>query len=101
MEQLKGIQTSTPLSKAFFSTQNISALHTKIRYQVWLNTNKQHVIGNQSNEESKSQTTCPTFDVVRFVLRYFGRWHFFPLFCMAISTKIVSSPGLFGYIDNK
>ena len=51
MEQLKGIQTSTPLSKAFFSTQNISALHTKIRYQVWLNTNKQHVIGNQSNEE--------------------------------------------------
>ena len=51
MEQLKGIHTSTPLSRAFFSEQNISALHTNIRYQVWLKTNKQHVIGTQSNEE--------------------------------------------------
>jgi len=51
MEELKGIQSLTPLSRAFFSKQNISSLHTNIRYQVWLDTNKQHVISAQSNEE--------------------------------------------------
>ena len=51
MDQLKGIQTYTPLSKAFFSNENISGLQTKIRYQVWLKSGKKYVIGNQSNDE--------------------------------------------------
>lgn len=53
MDELKGIHTSTPLSCAFFSNQNLSALQTKIRYQVWLESNKTHIIGNQSIDELK------------------------------------------------
>ena len=53
MEELKGVQMDTPLSQGFFSKININSLQTTIRYQVWLNTNKQHVIGYQNENELK------------------------------------------------
>ena len=51
MDELKGIQYSTPLSSAFFSPQNMDSIQTNIRYQVWLQSGKKHVIGKQSPEE--------------------------------------------------
>ena len=32
MDELKGIQYSTPLSSAFFSAQNMDSIQTNIRY---------------------------------------------------------------------
>ena len=51
MDELKGIQYSTPLSSAFFSAQNMDSIQTNIRYQVWLRSGKKHVIGKHSPEE--------------------------------------------------
>ncbi len=51
MDELKGIQTDTPLSKEFFSRVNIDTLQATIRYQVWIETKQ--VIGNQSEDELK------------------------------------------------
>ncbi len=51
MDELKGILQNNPLSCAFFSKQNIDSLQTTIRYNVWLKTNKKHIIGKQSNKE--------------------------------------------------
>ena len=51
MDELKGILQNNPLSCAFFSKQNIDSLQTTIRYNVWLKTNKKHVIGKQSDKE--------------------------------------------------
>tara|TARA_B100001113_G_scaffold349599_1_gene345230 strand:- start:255 stop:647 length:393 start_codon:yes stop_codon:yes gene_type:complete len=51
MDELKGIQYSTPLSSAFFSAQNMDSIQTNIRYQVWLQSGKKYVIGKQSPEE--------------------------------------------------
>jgi|TARA_Y100000768_G_C23734114_1_gene566264 hypothetical protein len=53
MDELKGIQYNTPLSYTFFSANNIKYIQTNLRYQVWLHSNKTHVIGNQSEEELK------------------------------------------------
>lgn len=53
MEELKGIQMTTPLACAFFSSQNINTLQQTIRYQVWVKSNKQHVIGKQNEYELK------------------------------------------------
>jgi hypothetical protein len=53
MEELRGIQTTTPLACAFFSVRNIDALQQTIRYQVWLKSNKQHIIGKQNEYELK------------------------------------------------
>ena len=38
----------TPLSEVFFSQENMERLHILIRHQVWLQSNKQHVIEKQS-----------------------------------------------------
>ena len=51
MDELKGIQYNTPLSRAFFSIQNIDALQTNIRYNVWLSSGKKHVISKQNDSE--------------------------------------------------
>ncbi len=51
MDELKGIQYNTPLSRAFFSRQNIDALQTNIRYNVWLSSGKKHVISKQNDSE--------------------------------------------------
>lgn len=53
MEGLKGIQTDTPLARAFFSPRNIATIQSTIRYQVWIQSQKQHVIGNQNEHEIK------------------------------------------------
>ena len=46
---LKGIQESSPLSRIFFSQENVDALQKTIRYVVY--KNKQKVISNQSHNE--------------------------------------------------
>tara|TARA_B100000427_G_scaffold326135_1_gene334228 strand:+ start:756 stop:1148 length:393 start_codon:yes stop_codon:yes gene_type:complete len=51
MDELKGIQYNTPLSRAFFSRENIDSLQTSIRYNVWLSSGKKHVIAKQSDNE--------------------------------------------------
>lgn len=48
-EALKGIQISSPLSKLFFSEKNINDIQNMIRYNVWLKSNKEHIIGRQSD----------------------------------------------------
>lgn len=50
-EALKGIQLDSPLSHIFFSKQNIDLLQNQLRYNVWLRSNKKHVIGRQSDTE--------------------------------------------------
>lgn len=42
------ITSETPLSKLFFGVENIRALQTLIRYNVYLKSNKKYVIGDQS-----------------------------------------------------
>tara|TARA_B100002052_G_scaffold79761_2_gene72783 strand:- start:1054 stop:1446 length:393 start_codon:yes stop_codon:yes gene_type:complete len=53
MDELKGIQISSRLSRAFFSPENISNIQDNIRYNVWINTNKEYIIGNQNEYELK------------------------------------------------
>lgn len=53
MDELKGIQISSRLSRAFFSSENISNIQDNIRYNVWINTNKKYIIGNQNEYELK------------------------------------------------
>ena len=53
VDELKGIQSSSRLSRAFFSNENISNIQDNIRYSVWLNTNKQYIIGTQNEYELK------------------------------------------------
>jgi len=53
MDELKGIQISSRLSRAFFSPENISNIQDNIRYSVWINTNKEYIIGNQNEYELK------------------------------------------------
>ena len=50
-EALKGIQTKSKLSQVFFSKNNIELLQNQLRYNVWLQSNKKHVIGKQSETE--------------------------------------------------
>ena len=50
-EALRGIQSKSLLSQAFFSKNNIDLLQNQIRYNVWLQSNKQHIIGRQSETE--------------------------------------------------
>jgi hypothetical protein len=50
-EALKGIQTKSQLSQVFFSKKNIDLIQNQIRYNVWLQSNKTHVIGRQSDTE--------------------------------------------------
>ena len=48
---LSNIMGSTLLSKLFFSNNNISLIQNTLRYKVWLNTNKEHIIDNQDIKE--------------------------------------------------
>ena len=50
-EALYGIQETTKLNQLFFSKQNMNNIQDKIRYQVYINTEKKHVIGKQSDVE--------------------------------------------------
>lgn len=47
-EALKGIQQDSTLSFLFFSNDNMNVLQNLIRYQVWLQSGKKWVIGEQS-----------------------------------------------------
>lgn len=48
---LQHIQTKSPLSVLFFSKANMKRIQNMIRYQVWLQSGKRHIIGEQSNIE--------------------------------------------------
>lgn len=50
-EALRGIQSKSLLSQVFFSKNNIDLLHNQIRYNVWLQSDKKHIIGRQSDTE--------------------------------------------------
>jgi len=50
-EALYGIQETTQLNQLFFSKENMNIIQDKIRYQVYINTEKKHVIGKQSDVE--------------------------------------------------
>ena len=50
-EALRGIQSKSTLSQVFFSKNNIDLLQNQIRYNVWLQSNKKHIIGRQSDTE--------------------------------------------------
>ncbi len=48
---LTGVHECNLLNEIFFSPENLEYLQTAIRYQVWLVSNKQHVIARQSDTE--------------------------------------------------
>lgn len=50
-EALRGIQSKSTLSQVFFSKNNIDLLQNQLRYNVWLQSNKKHIIGRQSDTE--------------------------------------------------
>lgn len=52
-EATYGQLSVTPLGRLFFSEENIEALHQGIRYRVYVETDKQYVIGRQSDAELK------------------------------------------------
>lgn len=47
-EALRGIQILTPLSSSFFSKQNINDIQNMIRYNIWILSNREYIIGRQS-----------------------------------------------------
>ena len=51
VEALYGIQETTKLNQAFFSRDNINIIQDNIRYKVYMNTDKKHIIGKQSEIE--------------------------------------------------
>jgi hypothetical protein len=48
-DALRHIQSQTKLSLVFFSEANMNRLQDMIRYNVWIKSDKQFVIGRQSN----------------------------------------------------
>lgn len=48
-EALKGIQSSSPLSQLFFCKENVDNIQNMIRYNVWLISQKKHIIDRQSD----------------------------------------------------
>jgi hypothetical protein len=50
-EAIRNIHINNPISTIFFSQQNIDALQEAIRYQVYLKSDKKHVIDKQSEIE--------------------------------------------------
>ena len=50
-DALRGNTTSTALSGVFFSAQNVEALQQAIRYQVYVRSNRKHIIDKQSDTE--------------------------------------------------
>lgn len=51
LEALYGIQEQTQLNQLYFSKANMEIIQNKIRYEVYLKTDKKHIIGNQSPVE--------------------------------------------------
>ena len=43
--------TPSPLSRLYFSNENIDNIQSQIRYQVWLRSGKRHTIGKQSTTQ--------------------------------------------------
>lgn len=52
-EALKSIQSESPLSRVYFSKDNIDLLQDLIRYNVWEKSNKTYKIGRQSDLQLK------------------------------------------------
>lgn len=48
-QALYGIQNYDTLNKVFFSKANVQLVHDMLRYHVYLKSNKQYIIGPQSN----------------------------------------------------
>tara|TARA_B100000795_G_C22594187_1_gene358649 strand:- start:66 stop:620 length:555 start_codon:yes stop_codon:yes gene_type:complete len=48
-EAVKTIISSNPVSQAYFSQENINLIQRTIRYQVWLQSGKKHIVGKQSD----------------------------------------------------
>lgn len=53
-DALKGIHYKSTLNDTFFSKENIDAVQHGVRYLVWLNSCKKHIIDRQSDEELKT-----------------------------------------------
>tara|TARA_B100001175_G_scaffold316188_1_gene329472 strand:- start:740 stop:1237 length:498 start_codon:yes stop_codon:yes gene_type:complete len=51
VEALYGIQETTTLNQAFFSRKNMDLIQDNIRYDVYMKTDKKHIIGKQSEVE--------------------------------------------------
>lgn len=52
-DAMTGNWNNTPLSRAFFSRENIQALQNGIRIGVYNRSNQQYLIGNQNSDELK------------------------------------------------
>ena len=48
---ISSFQTSSPLSKTFFSEDNVYSLQQQIRYKIFLMSNGKHTIPNQDPEQ--------------------------------------------------
>ena len=48
-EALYGIQEQTPLNQLYFSKANMTIIQDKIRYEVYMKTDKKHIIAPQDN----------------------------------------------------
>lgn len=48
-QALYGIQSHSLLGDAFFSKANVQLVHDMVRYQVYIRSDKKHLIGEQSN----------------------------------------------------
>ena len=48
---IESVHTTTPLNYAFFSRKNVDIVQNALRYQVWVRSNKTHVIDRQSDTE--------------------------------------------------
>lgn len=51
VEALYGIQETTTLNKLYFSKKNMDIIQNTIRYKVYIDTEKKHIIDNQSDVE--------------------------------------------------
>lgn len=50
-EAIKGIHSDTEISMAYFSQKNIDELQNMLRYNIWIISEKQYVIGRQSDAD--------------------------------------------------
>jgi hypothetical protein len=48
---LCGTQSQSPFSRLYFSNENIEEIQKLLKYHVYLNTDKRHIIGRQSEQE--------------------------------------------------
>ena len=64
---LFGIQDCTPLSRAFFSKENIKLLQDMLRYNVYIKSNKKLIIGPQSTIEMEIISRAMFLQNARFL----------------------------------